>query len=73
MLFYEETENKIETFDKRIEEISERTGYQEKVKGLGCFLGIKTHMALSLIAETGDFEISAKGNQYVAYLGACTG
>lgn len=61
---YEEQESKIERFDKRI---------QEKVKRLGCFLGIKTHTALSLIVETGDFERFAKGNQYAAYLGLAPG
>ena len=69
MASYEEQEAKIERFDKRIEEISEQEKYQEKVKRLGCFLGIKTHTALSLIIETGDFKRFTKGNQYAAYLG----
>lgn len=73
MASYEETKAKIERFDKRIEEISEQTKYYEKVKRLGCFLGIKTHTALSLIVETGDFERFAKGNQYAAYLGLAPG
>lgn len=65
---YEEQESKIERFDKRIEEIAEQVSYHEKVKRLGCFLGIKTHTALSLIVETGDFERFVKGNTYAAYL-----
>ena len=73
MASYEETKAKIERFDKRIEEISEQTKYYEKVKRLRCFLGIKTHTALSLIVETGDFERFAKGNQYAAYLGLAPG
>lgn len=73
MASYEEQETKIERFDKRIEEISGQGKYQEKVKRLGCFLGIKTHTALSLIVETGDFERFAKGNQYAAYLGLAPG
>ena len=73
MASYEEAEAKIERFDKRIEEISEQTKYHEKVKKLGCFLGIKTYTALSLIVETGDFERFAKGNQYAAYLGLAPG
>ena len=36
---------------------------------LGCFLGIKTHTALSLLVETGDFSRFAKGNIYAAFLG----
>lgn len=70
---YEEQEAKIERYDKRIEEISEQNEYHEKVKKLRCFLGIKTHTALSLIVETGDFERFAKGNVYAAYLGLTPG
>ncbi len=36
----------------------------DKVKKLGCFIGVKTHVALSLIVETGDFYRFAKGNIY---------
>ena len=73
MASYEEQEAKIERYDKRIEEIAGEEKYQEKVKRLGCFLGIKTHTALSLLVETGDFERFAKGNRYAAYLGLAPG
>ena len=73
MATYEEQTAKIERFDKRIEEIAAQERYQEKVKRLGCFLGIKTHTALSLIVETGDFIRFAKGNTYAAYLGLAPG
>ena len=73
MASYEEQEAKIERYDKRIEEIAEQTRYHDKVKKLECFLGIKTHTALSLIVETGDFERFAKGNQYASYLGLAPG
>ena len=73
MISYEEQVLRIEQFDKRIEEIASQAKYQEKIKRLGCFLGIKTHTALSLIVETGDFERFAKGNQYAAYLGLAPG
>ena len=73
MASYEEQTAKIERFDKRIEEIAAQERYQEKVKRLGCFLGIKTHTALSLIVETGDFTRFAKGNTYAAYLGLAPG
>ena len=73
MATYEEQTAKIERFDKRIEEIAAQEKYQEKVKRLGCFLGIKTHTALSLIVETGDFERFAKGDTYAAYLGLAPG
>ena len=73
MASYDEQTAKIERFDKRIEELASQERYQEKVKKLGCFLGIKTHTALSLIVETGDFERFAKGNVYAAYLGLAPG
>lgn len=73
MASYEEQTAKIERFDKRIEEIAGQKRYHEKVKKLGCFLGIKTHTALSLIVETGDFDRFAKGNTYAAYLGLAPG
>lgn len=73
MASYEEQEAKIERYDKRIEEIAEQTKYYDKVKKLKCFLGIKTHTALSLIVENGDFERFAKGNQYASYLGLAPG
>jgi len=73
MASYEEQEAKIERYDKRIEEISAEARYQEKAKKLGCFLGIRTHTALSLIVETGDFKRFAKGNTYAAFLGLAPG
>ena len=73
MASYEEQEAKIERFDKRIEEIAGQEKYHEKVKRLGCFLGIKTHTALSLLVETGDFERFGKGDRYAAYLGLAPG
>lgn len=66
MVSYEEQTAKIERFDQRIEELASQERYAEKVKRLGCFLGIKTHTALSLIVETGDFARFAKGNIYAA-------
>jgi len=70
---YEEQEAKIERFDQRVAEIAQEARYKEKVEKLGCFLGIRTHTALSLIVETGDFERFAKGNNYAAFLGLTPG
>lgn len=70
---YDEQTAKIERFDQRIEELVSQESYQGKVKRLGCFLGIKTHTALSLIVETGDFKKFVKGNMYAAYLGLAPG
>ena len=63
----------IKRYDERIEEIAKEARYAEKAKKLTCFLGIKTHTALSLIVETGDFTRFAKGNIYGAYLGLAPG
>ena len=68
MASYEEQEAKIERYDKRIEEIAAEVRYQENAKKLGCFLGIRTHTALSLIVETGDFKRFAKGNTHLRCL-----
>ncbi|MBR5758391.1 MAG: IS110 family transposase [Thermoguttaceae bacterium] len=73
LVTFEELESKIERLDKRIKELSGRPRYVEKVKRLGCFLGISVHTALSLIVETGDFKRFAKGNIYAAYLGLVPG
>lgn len=73
MASYDEQTAKIERFDKRIEEIASESRYQEKVRKLGCLLGIRTHTALSLIVETGDFSRFKKGNTYAAYLGLAPG
>ena len=70
---YEELSAKIERLDKRIEEFAGEERYQEKARKLGCFLGIKTHTALSLIVETGDFTRFPKGDIYAAYLGLVPG
>ena len=70
---YDELTAKIERFDKRIEEFADQPQYHEKVQRLGCFLGIKTHTALSLIVETGDFARFRKGDTYAAYLGLAPG
>ncbi len=73
MASYDGQTAKIGHFDKRIGELAAQEQYQEKVKRLGCFLGIKTHTALSLVVETGDFNRFAKGNTYAAFLGLAPG
>ncbi len=70
---YDELTAKLERYDKRIQELAGQPQYQEKVKKLECFLGIKTHTALSLIVESGDFARFLKGNLYAAYLGLAPG
>ena len=73
MTSYEEQTAKIERFDKRIEELAADSDYHEKVGKLCCLLGIKTHTALSLVVETGDFNRFRKGSTYAAFLGLAPG
>lgn len=73
MASYDEQEAKIARYDARIEEIAAEAHYKENVEKLCCFLGIRTHTALSLIVETGDFKRFAKGNTYGAFLGLVPG
>jgi len=73
MIEYHHLCDRILSFDTRIEEISTKEVYVEKVKKLKCFLGIKTHTAISLIVETSDFNRFSKGNIYAAYLGLIPG
>lgn len=65
--------DKIDRLDKRIEELASQDEYKEKVHKLSCFIGIKTHTALSVITETGDFKRFATAGQYASYLGLTPG
>ena len=69
LITYEYLMAKIERIDKRIEELASGEKYQEKVKKLGCLIGVKTHTALSMIVEVGDFERFAKPEKFAAFLG----
>ena len=55
LLTYEYLTEKINRFDERIEELASAERYEEKVKHMSCLLGVKTHTALSMIVEVGDF------------------
>ena len=59
--------------DARIEELAIDPDYFPKVKELRCLLGVKTHTALALIVETGDFTRFAKGNTFAAFIGLAPG
>ena len=73
LLTYDYLTVKLDRIDKRIEEIAAEEGYREKVHKLECFIGIKTHTALSVITETGDFKRFPDASHYVAYLGLIPG
>ena len=61
--------DKIARLDKRIEEFAADERYTEKVKKLSCFIGVKTHTALSVIVEVGDFERFSHAGKFASYLG----
>lgn len=73
LITYEYLINKIERLDKRIEELASDERYQEKVKKLSCLIGVKTHTALAVVVETGDFSRFEKPEKYTAYLGLVPG
>ncbi len=60
---------KMERLDQRIEELASDEKYEEKVKKLSCLIGVKTHTALSLVVEVGDFERFAKAEKFASFLG----
>ena len=65
--------NKLERMDERIEELASQGEYQESVKKLSCFIGVKTHTALSVIVEVGDFNRFSTAQQFASYLGLVPG
>ena len=73
LLTYINLSDKLERFDKRIEELAKQEEYKESVKKLKCFIGIKTHTALSVIVEVGDFNRFGTANQFASYLGLVPG
>ena len=69
LVTYEYLTEKIERLDHRIEELASGEKYKEKVKNMGCFLGIKTHTALSMVVEIGDFNRFEKAPKFAGFLG----
>ena len=73
LTLYHQAVDKINTFDKRIDEFAVSENYEEKVKKLKCFIGIKNHTALATIVETGDFTRFPTAQHYASYLGLVPG
>lgn len=69
MITYDYLIDKINRLDERIEEIASGERYAEKVKALSCFIGIKTHTALSFLSEVEDFRRFPKAGNFAAFLG----
>ena len=73
LLTLNQQEEQIEKSDNRIEELSTRTEYVEKVKKLACFLGIKTLTAMTCVVEAGDFSRFRKAKDFASFLGLVPG
>lgn len=69
LITYEYFTEKIKRLDERIEELSSGERYEEKVKKLGCLLGVKMHTSLSMVVEVGDFSRFEKAEKFAAFLG----
>lgn len=65
--------DKIKSMDVRIEELASEKQYCENVKKLRCIKGIETNVALTLLAEIGDFNRFSKPTDFAAYLGLIPG
>jgi transposase len=70
---YTHTTDKLERFDKRIAELAAGETYAKNVQMLSCMIGIRTHTALALLVETGDFHRFKKAEQYASFLGLVPG
>ena len=73
LLTYQTLSDKLERLDKRIEELATQDEYKEAVKKLCCFIGVKTHTALSVLVEVGDFKRFASAQHFASYLGLVPG
>lgn len=73
LLSFRQLSDKIARFDARIEELAQTDRYAQSVSKLSCMIGVRTHTALALVAETGDFRRFAKAEQYAAFLGLVPG
>ncbi len=63
---YRQLSDKLEAFDRRIEEFAELDAYREKVEQLRCFVGIKTYSAMTILVETSDFQRFRTAAHYAA-------
>ena len=64
---------KIQRFDRRIEELSQTEHYAEAASHLGCLKGVAPHTAMALISEIGDFQRFPSAQQFSAFLGLVPG
>ena len=73
LLTYQTLSDKLERLDQRIEELALQDEYKEAVNKLCCFIGVKTHTALSVLVEVGDFKRFSSAQNFASYLGLVPG
>ena len=73
LLTYDNLTDKLERFDRRIEELAADEAYQENVRKLSCFIGVKTVTALAVLTEVGDFRRFATAQHFASYIGLTPG
>jgi transposase len=73
LLTYDSLTDKLERFDRRIEELASDERYQENVRKLSCFLGVKTVTAMAVLTEIGDFNRFASAQNFASYIGLTPG
>jgi transposase len=73
LVTYEYLTDKIKRLDGRIEELAGTERYQEQVSRLQCLIGVKTHTALSVVVEIGDFKRFPEAEKMASYLGLVPG
>jgi len=62
-------EDRLKEYDQRIEALSKKKKYQEKVKNLCCLRGVKTLSAMTIITELGDIRRFGHPRPLMAYIG----
>ena len=65
----QELEGKCSEAAEEVEQIAAQERYREQTKKLCAFKGIKTLIALSFVAEIGDFRRFPNAQQFMAFLG----
>jgi len=73
LTLYHQATDKVELFDRRINEMAGAERYKEKVEKLKCFIGIKDHTALATIVEIGDFARFPTAQNFSSYIGLVPG
>ena len=70
---YDTLTEKLERLDRRIEELASGEKYQENIRKLSCFIGVKTVTALAVLTEVGDFKRFASAEHFASYIGLVPG